>query len=339
MNDKRIKIIAEIGLSHDASLGNAHAYIDAVSKTGVDGVKFQTHIANAESTIDEPWRVKFSIQDESRYEYWKRMEFSEDQWLGLKKHADQVDLLFLSTPFSIEAFEMLNRIGVYAWKIASGEITNYPLIQKVASTLQPVWVSTGMSGEEEIDKVVNTLKDFNADLTIFQCTSKYPTNPEEIGLNMINKFKEKYNCEVGLSDHSGTIYPSLSAATLGVNIIEVHTVFDKAMFGPDVSSSVTISELSQLVEGVRFTERMMRNPVNKNNIETEMDKMRNLFMKRIVTKKSISKNEFFTQDNLTTKKSNSGIPAMDWPLIINSKSEKDLPENYFLKKEDIKENI
>jgi len=338
MSHKKIKIIAEIGLAHDASLGNAHAYIDAVAKTGVDGIKFQTHIAHAESISTEPWRVKFSFQDKSRYDYWKRMEFSEDQWLGLKEHADEVGLLFLSTPFSIEAFEILNRVGVFAWKIASGEITNYPLLEKVASTQQPVWISTGMSGEKEIGSVIKILKDFNSDFTIFQCTSKYPTKPEEIGLNILSDLKTNYNCEVGLSDHSGTIYPSLSAATLGVNVIEVHVVFDKGMFGPDVSSSITINELSQLVEGVRFIEKMISNPVNKNDIEIDMDQMRDLFMKRIVTKTSVNKNELLTLDNLTTKKSNLGIPAMKWPSIINTRSGRDLPANYFLTQEDILEN-
>ncbi len=338
MSNEKIKIIAEIGLAHDASLGNAHAYIDAVAKTGVDGIKFQTHIAHAESITTEPWRVKFSFQDKSRYEYWKRMEFSEAQWLGLKEHADEVGLLFLSTPFSIEAFEMLRRVGVHAWKIASGEITNYPLLEKVANTQQPVWVSTGMSGENEINSVVKILNNFDSDFTIFQCTSKYPTKPEEVGLNILHDIKNKYNCEVGLSDHSGTIYPSLAAATIGVNVLEVHVVFDKSMFGPDVSSSITINELSQLVEGVRYIEKMIKNPVDKNDMETDMDQMRNLFMKRIITKTSVRKNELLTLNNLTTKKSDLGIPAMEWPSIINSKSGRDLPAGYFLTQEDIIKN-
>ena len=335
MNSSGIKIVAEIGLSHDGSLGNAHAYIDAVSKAGADGIKFQTHIAHAESVIDEPWRVKFSYQDKSRYEYWKRMEFSEAQWLGLKEHADEVGLLFLSTPFSIEAFELLRRVGVHAWKIASGEITNFPLIEKMASTKQPVWISTGMSGLKEIDSIVKLLKASRSDFTLFQCTSKYPTKPEEVGLNIISDLKNNYECPVGLSDHSGTIFASLAAATIGVSVIEVHVVFDKDMFGPDASSSITLDELSDLVKGVRFIERMISNPVNKNNMETDMFQMRNLFMKRIVTKKRIKKNEILTGDNLTTKKSNSGISAMDWPNIINNKAKRNMPADYFLSHKDI----
>ena len=130
----------------------------------------------------------------------------------------------------------------------------------------------------------------------------------------------------------------MAAATIGVNVLEVHVVFDKSMFGPDVSSSITINELSQLVEGVRYIEKMIKNPVDKNDMETDMDQMRNLFMKRIITKTSVRKNELLTLNNLTTKKSDLGIPAMEWPSIINSKSGRDLPAGYFLTQEDIIKN-
>src|SRR2546423_11143262 len=109
-------IIGEVAQAHDGSLGMAHAFIDAIAKAGVDAVKFQTHIAAAESTPGEPWRVKFSYQDATRFDYWKRMEFTEAQWHGLKQHADERDLKFLSSPFSVEAVELLSRVGVAAWK-------------------------------------------------------------------------------------------------------------------------------------------------------------------------------------------------------------------------------
>src|SRR5438132_6125934 len=120
-------IVGEIAQAHDGSLGVAHAFIDAIANAGADAVKFQTHIAAAESTPSEPWRVKFSTQDETRYDYWKRMEFTEPQWLGLKQHADERGLLFLSSPFSLEAVELLQRIGITSWKVASGELSNLPM--------------------------------------------------------------------------------------------------------------------------------------------------------------------------------------------------------------------
>ncbi|HMJ63289.1 MAG TPA: N-acetylneuraminate synthase family protein, partial [Bryobacteraceae bacterium] len=114
-------IIAEVAQAHDGSLGAAHSYIDAIATAGADAVKFQTHIASAESTLREPWRVKFSLQDATRFEYWRRTGFSEVQWAGLRQHAVERGLLFLSSPFSLEAAELLQRVGVSAWKIASGE--------------------------------------------------------------------------------------------------------------------------------------------------------------------------------------------------------------------------
>src|SRR5437660_1527020 len=112
----------------------AHAFIDAIANAGADAVKFQTHLAHAESTCREPWRVKFSSQDNTRYDYWKRMQFSEEQWLGLKQHATQRSLLFLSSPFSDEAVDLLGKVGVYAWKIASGEVGTSKMFEKMAAT-------------------------------------------------------------------------------------------------------------------------------------------------------------------------------------------------------------
>src|ERR671939_371718 len=140
----RCLIIGEVAQAHDGSLGLAHAFIDAIADAGAHAVKFQTHIAAAESTPGEPWRVKFSRQDASRYDYWKRMEFTEEQWHGLKQHADESGVQFLSSPFSVEAVELLTRVGVAAWKVASGEVSNQPMFQKMAETRWPILLSTGM---------------------------------------------------------------------------------------------------------------------------------------------------------------------------------------------------
>src|SRR5215813_11074319 len=151
----RCLIVGEVAQAHDGSLGLAHAFIDAIAAAGADAVKFQTHIAAAESTPDEPWRVKFSPQDASRYEYWKRMEFTEEQWCGLKRHADEKGLLFLSSPFSLEAVDLLERVGVAAWKIASGEVGNAPMMDRIVGTKWPVLLSSGMSPLNELDDAVS----------------------------------------------------------------------------------------------------------------------------------------------------------------------------------------
>lgn len=118
-------IVAEVAQAHDGSLGMAHAFIDAVANAGADAIKFQTHIAAAESAPHEQWRVKFSYQDATRYDYWRRMEFTPDQWHGLKRHCDARGLTFLSSPFSVDAVDLLTQVGVAAWKVASGEVASF----------------------------------------------------------------------------------------------------------------------------------------------------------------------------------------------------------------------
>lgn len=268
-------LIAEIAQAHDGSLGTAHAYIDAVARTGADAIKFQTHIAAAESSPLEPWRVQFSYEDASRYDYWKRMEFTAEQWAGLKRHAEDRGLVFLSSPFSIEAVDLLERLGVSMWKIASGEVNNPTLMDAVLATGKPLLLSTGMSSWIEIDEAMERIERGRVRYTLLQCTSKYPVGPDEVGLNMLEVYRKRYACPVGLSDHSGTIWPSLAAVTLGASVIEVHVVFSRECFGPDVAASVTTAELSQLADGIRFI-RGMR-PVDKDAMAVSLADTKAIF--------------------------------------------------------------
>src|SRR5690242_5090247 len=175
-------IIGEVAQSHDGSLGLAHAFIDAIADAGADAVKFQTHIASAESTPAEPWRVRFSRQDATRYDYWKRMEFPEPAWADLKAHAEERGLWFLSSPFSRAAVDLLERVGVAAWKIASGETGSGELLDAVLDTGRPVLLSTGMSDWAEIDSAVARVRARNVPLALLQCTSAYPCPPEKVGV-------------------------------------------------------------------------------------------------------------------------------------------------------------
>lgn len=302
-------IVGEVAQAHDGSLGMAHAFIDAIANAGADAVKFQTHIAAAESTPQEPWRVKFSPQDATRYDYWKRMEFTELQWLKLKKHADERGLLFLSSPFSIEAVELLARVGVAAWKVASGEVSNTPMFERLSATRVPILLSTGMSPMKEISAAVERIQARKLPLAVLQCTSAYPCPPEKVGLNVISLFRERYGCAVGLSDHSGTIYPGLAAAALGIDVLEVHVTFDREMFGPDVPASVTTAELRQLVEGIRFIEKMVTNPVDKDALAEETAPLRNLFTKSVVARIDLPAGTLLQAEHLTVKKPGTGIPA------------------------------
>jgi N-acetylneuraminate synthase len=315
-SSKTCLIIGEVAQAHDGSLGFAHAFIDAIAAAGADAVKFQTHIAAAESTVNEPWRVKFSRQDETRYDYWHRMEFNEEQWQGLRRHAEERKLQFLSSPFSIEAVALLTRVGVAAWKIASGEVTNEPMFASMAATRLPIILSTGMSSLDEIDSAVARVQAAKLPLTLLQCTSMYPTPPEKIGLNLIPFFRDRYHCAVGLSDHSGTIYAGLGALAMGIDVLEVHVTLSREMFGPDVPASITTSELRQLIEGARFIEKMRANPVDKDAIGRTLEPMRELFTKSVVARFDLPAGTILKESHLTVKKPGTGIPSSQLSDLI-----------------------
>lgn len=328
-------IIGEVAQAHDGSLGMAHAFIDAIAEAGADAVKFQTHIADAESTLAEPWRVKFSVQDASRYDYWKRMEFTLEQWSGLKRHADERGLLFLSSPFSIEAVHLLKRVGVAAWKIASGEVSNTPMFKEIADGGLPVLLSTGMSSIGEIDGAVRRLKDHTLSFAVMQCTSAYPCAPEKVGLNLLQTFRDRYECPVGLSDHSGTIFPGLAAATMGAEVLEVHVTLSRQMFGPDVPASITTSELRQLVNGIRFIEKSLSNPVDKDKMAEELIPMRELFSKSVVARINLLSGTVLIADHLKLKKPGNGLPAGMLPELIGVRLKRSIRANELLHYEDL----
>lgn len=328
-------IIAEVGQAHDGSLGTAHAFIDAIADAGADAVKFQTHIAAAESTPAEQWRVRFSYQDDTRYDYWRRMEFSAEQWQGLKRHADERNLIFLSSPFSPEAVELLTRVGVPAWKIASGETGNLPLLAGIAATGLPVLLSSGMSPLAETDLAVQLLREHGVGVGVFQCSSFYPCPPEKTGLNMLGLFAERYQCPVGLSDHSGTIYPCLAATALGAHLLEVHVTLSRRMFGPDVPASITIEDLAALVEGARHIHTALRHPVNKDGLASELAPMRSLFTKSIVAARDLRRGAVLTAGDVKVKKPGTGLRPERLPELLGCCLKKDVKEDQLLGDDDV----
>ncbi len=328
-------IVAEIAQAHDGSLGMAHAYIDAVARAGADAVKFQTHLAAAESSPAEPWRVKFSYQDATRYDYWKRMEFTEAQWAGLKDHATEMGLKFLSSPFSVEAVDLLTRIGVEAWKVASGEFNNGPMLERMLETRLPILLSTGMSRMSEIVAAVERIRARAPALTVLQCTSEYPCPPEKVGLNLLQVFRRRFGCAVGLSDHSGTIFPGLAAVTLGIEVLEVHVTLSREMFGPDVKSSITTAELRQLTEGARFIERMRVRPVAKDEMAAELAPIRSMFLKSVAARRPLPAGATLGPEDLTLHKPGTGIGADQLPALIGRRVRRNLAMGEFLRESDL----
>ncbi len=331
-------IIAEVAQAHDGSLGILHSYIDALKETGVDAVKFQVHIAEAESSIHEPFRINFSYEDKTRYDYWNRMEFSEEQWVAIKDHCDEVSLEFMASPFSQAAIDLLERIGIKRYKIGSGEVSNYLMLEKICKTGKPIILSSGMSSFDELDAAVAFIEERKNDLSILQCTTSYPTPHERLGLNVITELKNRYpQHKIGLSEHTGEIFAGIAAASLGAEILEFHAVFDKRMFGPDASSSLTIDQISEMVKGVRAIELAQNNPIDKNDLEPYSN-LKAIFEKSLAVNSDLPEGHVITFEDLEAKKpANMGISAKFYKSIIGKKLIKNLSKWDFIQESDIHE--
>lgn len=329
-------LIAEIAQAHEGSLGILHSYIDALAGTGVDAIKFQTHLADYESSQYEQFRVNFSYVDATRFDYWKRMEFSFEQWLEIKKHCDEAGLEFMSSPFSNKAIEWLEKIGVQRYKIASGELSNFLMLDCLSKIGKPVILSTGLVDDEELETAYTFLRKRINDITILQCTTMYPTPPEKIFLNRIVELRHKFNCKVGLSDHSGSIYPGIAACALGAAAIEFHAVFDKRMFGPDSKASLEINEIKQLVEGVRFVSNAVSvgdqgNPEHN----AEKSKLKTLFGKSLAVNKPLVKGHVITFEDLEAKKpAGYGIDTKSYSDVLGRVMKRDIRQHEFINYED-----
>ena len=328
-------IIAEIGQAHEGSLGILHSYIDALASTGVDAVKFQMHIAEAESSIHEPFRVKFSLEDKTRFDYWKRMGFSLEQWKEIKLHCDSLDLDFICSPFSNLAVDWLEEMGVKEYKIGSGEVNNFLILERIAQTGKPVILSSGMSSYEELDQTVAFLKERNVDFSILQCTTAYPTQPNQYGLNVIQELQKRYHVPVGFSDHSAKTATCIAATALGASILEFHVVFDRQFFGPDSKSSLTISETRDLVLAVRDIAAALTHPIDKNNTDA-FSSLKQIFEKSLAVNKDLPKNHILTFDDLEAKKPKGfGLDARRFQEVIGKTLNKDLKQWDFLNEGDL----
>lgn len=328
-------IVVDVAQAHDGSLGTAHAFIDIIARAGADAVKFQTHIAAAESTPDEPFRIKFSPQDATRYEYWKRMEFTFDQWSGLAKHAWEKGLEFLSSPFSLEAVDLLEKLRVPAWKIGSGETANGHLLSRLLQSGKPLLVSTGMSTLEEIDTIITRIKSMQIPCILYQCTSSYPCPAEQVGLSLIKEFRSRFSVPVGLSDHSGSPWFGVAATALGAASVEVHIAMNRDSFGPDVPASLDPDDLCRMIRGIREVESSLRMGIDKDAFALDHMELRSLFGKGIVTKVPVKKGTILCDQFLTVKKPAKGLPPSALPEVIGRVVLRDLPADHFIEQEDI----
>lgn len=322
-DENRPLLIAEVAQAHDGSLGIAESYIKLAKKCGADFIKFQTHFAEFESSSLEPWRIKFSQQDETRYDYWKRIEFSFDQWNYLYNVATDTNIGFISSPFSVEAVDILEQLNVPMYKIASGEIENTPMLDRIKETNKPIIISTGLCDFDNLDRLVDYF--LNHEICILHCVSEYPTKAENANLSKIQILKDRYKqCAIGLSDHSGTIYPSLLSLHYGLSIIEVHLTFHRDIFGPDTSSSLNEKQFKALKDGIEFYELSKKNIIIK---ATKTAQMKKTFGRSCFLKSPLRVGEILEKSNLIMKKPAVGISYLDVMRCIGRRAIRDIDTN------------
>lgn len=335
MKIKKTFIIAELGNTHEGSFGLAKQMIIAAAECGVDAVKFQTHIFQEESLPHAPNPSYFT--DETRKQYFERTSFSLAYLQKLKQFAEEeCHVEFLSSPFSVEAVDFLEKVGMSLYKIPSGEVTNSLLLKRVAESGKRVLLSSGMSSWGELDEAVEILRSNGCnDLTILQCTSKYPCPPQDAGLNIMSDLQQKYGVEVGFSDHTiGAAIP-LAAVTLGASIIEKHFTLSKLMYGSDAKNSMEPDEFKNMVKSIREIELCLNNVMGKDDIADDLSDMKKVFEKSVVTRCKIKEGDIFTEVNLAVKKPGDGLPAKHYSSIIGKVAACDIEGDLQLRAEDI----
>jgi N,N'-diacetyllegionaminate synthase len=317
-----IFVIAEVGSTHDGSFGNAIRAADAAADAGVDAVKYQTHIAEAETLANAPAPAYF--KGEPRMEYFKRTGFSLEQWKELAGHCATIGVEFMSSPFSIAAVELLEQVDMPHYKIPSGEVTNLPMLDVVGQTGKPVLLSSGMSDWREIDAAVETLRKYHDQITVLQCTTSYPCEPEDVGFNVMAEMRDRYGLPVGFSDHTKSIFAPIAAASLGASVIEKHFTMSKWLYGSDAWNSLEPPELAMMVTGIREVESMVGSVIDKDDI-AGFAEMKQIFQKSIVSAVDIPAGTTLVREMIAEKKPGTGIPAARLADVLGSNALTDIP--------------
>lgn len=315
-------VIAEIGINHNGSLAVAKEMVDAAKKAGAEVVKHQTHVVEDEMSI-EAKKVIPGNSDKSIYEIMSEASLTEEEEFELKEYIEKQGMIFLSTPFSRAAADRLNRWGVEAYKIGSGECNNYPLIRHVASFGKPMIISTGMNDIISIRKTVEIVESFQVPYALLHTTNLYPTPPELVRLGAMLELKKEFpNALIGLSDHTTNNNACLAAAALGASILERHFTDTKKRIGPDIINSMDTNELSALIEGVQEIFKMRG---GKKEAAREEQVTIDFAFATVVAIRDIKAGEVFNQDNLWVKRPGTGeIRAEFYEQVLGKRALKDI---------------
>lgn len=322
---KKSFLVAEVAQAHEGSINLAISYINIAKRCGYDAIKFQIHLTQYETTLDDKFRPGTINYNINRYNYWEKMEFTEDEWIKISNYCKKVDINLIISIFCFEAIEILKKLPhLYAIKISSGEMYNHELIQSVGSLKKPIIISTGMASTREIlnlNKMLhkNKIKNFN----ILHCVSTYPTPIKNANLNKIIYFREKYQINLGYSDHTGNIDVIKAAISINTDIIEHHICFDKNVICPDTSSSLLPSEMKEISRfNTNFFLLFKNKFVEDSMKKTQLNKK--LFTKSLSLKNDLKKGEVLKKENLTLKKPGTGLNQNFQSRIIGKTAKKNL---------------
>ncbi len=349
-NDHPCFIIAEAGINHNGSIDLAKRLIDKAKEAGASAIKFQTFNADEEVTKKTP-KAKYqkdnTKSDESYYEMIKKLELNEDEHRTLMEYCNEKEIIFLSTPSEEKSAEMLNNLGVTAFKIGSNDIVTLPMLEKIAVYKKPIIISRGMATKEEIQEAIDTIKTKgNEEIIILHCTSNYPSKLKDLNLLAMSTIKQEFDVPVGFSDHSEGSKAPIIAVLLGAAVIEKHFTLDKNLPGPDHKFSIDTDELAQIVKKIRYVEKLSDN--EKENIlkstknlkqilgnsdikpTKSEEKMRNYTRKSIVARYDIKKGEIITLDNIAFKRPAFGIPAKLYKKVIDKTTKSKIDKDEFI---------
>ena len=322
----KVIIIAEAGVNHNGDLNQAKSLIDAASDSGANIVKFQAFKADnlvSKHAEKAHYQKAVTSKDESHYEMIKKLELNYNQHKILLSYANQKNIEFLSTPFDIESVKMVRKLGLSRIKIPSGEITNLPYLKYIGKLNTSIILSTGMASLKEIEEAISILEKAGTtrkNITILHCNTEYPSPMKDVNLKAMNSIAKKLKVDVGYSDHTNGIEISIAAVAMGAKVIEKHFTLDRKLEGPDHAASLEPKELQNMVKAIRNIEIALgdgiKEPSNseKKNIE--------IARKSIVAKCDIKPGDFFSEENITTKRPGSGISPMKWYDLIGSVSSK-----------------
>lgn len=333
-------IIAELSANHGGKLEVALDTISAAKRAGADAIKLQTYTADT-ITLDsktEHFKInKDTLWDgQFLYELYQKAQMPWEWHHALFDHAKKEGLICFSSPFDNSAVDLLESLNAPAYKIASPEITDIPLIEYVASKGKPIIISTGMARLEDIELAVTTCKNVGNDMiALLKCTSAYPTSLDEVNLLTLPDFKERFNCQIGLSDHTIGSTVAGAAVALGARIIEKHFILDKSVGGPDADFSMTPPEFKQLVDTVRDIERALGS-INYSLTESTI-KTRS-FCRSLFITKDIKKGETITQENVRSIRPGAGLHPKYFNEVLGAKFDSDFPKGTPLSFDKIKKN-